>query len=512
MIRLLRKHHRWLGVILLIFLILFSISGIIMNHREMVSGIGIDRKYLPGNYAYNDWNFAAVRSTEKFTNDSILAYGNIGIWLTDSLFSHFTDFNHGFPKGVDNHKISKVLKLNNHTHVAGSLFGLHIYKTGKNIWEKVELPEKEENVVDIILRNDTLLVLTRSNLFASTDYQTFSRIDLPAPAGYDNKVSLFKTLWVIHSGAIYGLVGKLVVDFVALIIIFLSIGGFIMFINKKKLKHKEHSEDKRKILKRQYQWHLKWHNKVGYLTIILLIITTATGIFLRPPLLIPIAEAKVGKIPNTELDTPNPWYDQLRRIIYIEEENRYIISTAEAFYYSDDHLKTMVLFEKQPPASVMGVTVLEEMGENTLWVGSFEGLFSWNYKTDEIIDLIDNKPWIRPVKKGHPVGAHKVSGYSSHFGKYPLIFDYDKGTGSTFNKEKFPEMPDEIIRKNPMPLWNVAQEIHTGRFYQFFMGKLYILVVPLTGLFTLYLNISGFIIWYKRYRSKKKNNNDHKKH
>jgi uncharacterized iron-regulated membrane protein len=65
-------------------------------------------------------------------------------------------------------------------------------------------------------------------------------------------------------------------------------------------------------------------------------------------------------------------------------------------------------------------------------------------------------------------------------------------------------MPKEVIDKNPMPLWNVAQEIHTGRIYQFFMGDFYILVVPLTGLFTLYLNISGFIIWYKRYRKKKR--------
>jgi len=505
MIKLLRKHHRWLGVVLLIVLILFSFSGIIMNHRKLVSGIGIDRKYLPRNYSYHDWNFAAVRSTEKFSNDSILVYGNIGVWLTDSLFSQFTDFNIGFPKGVDNHKISKVLKLNDSLLAAGSLFGLHIYDTTIKHWEKVTLPENEENVVDLLLRNDTLLVLTRSNLFASTNYQTFKRIDLPAPAGYDNKVGLFKTLWVIHSGAIYGLAGKLVVDFVALVMVFLSIGGFIMFVNKKKLKNKEHREHKRKILKRQYQWNLKWHNRIGYLTIVLLIITTATGIFLRPPLLIPIAEAKVGKIPYTELDTPNPWHDQLRRIIYIEKEDRYIISTVEAFYYTDDHFNSMVRFEKQPPASVMGVTVLEEKGDHTLWVGSFEGLFSWNYKTDEIIDLIDNTRWIRPTKKGHPVGAHKISGYAAHVGNHPLIFDYDKGTNSTFNKEKFPAMPKEVIDKNPMPLWNVAQEIHTGRIYQFFMGDFYILVVPLTGLFTLYLNISGFIIWYKRYRTKKNN-------
>lgn len=428
MIKFLRKHHRWLGIILLFFLILFSFSGIIMNHRKTFSGVGISRTILPPNYSYKDWNFAAVRSTEKFSNDSILIYGNIGIWLTDSTFSKFSEFNQGFPKGVDNHKMTKVIKLNENQLAAGSLFGLHIYSKNKNIWEKVELPGNEENVVDLLMKNDTLLALTRSNLFYSIDYKSFKRISLPAPANYDNKVGLFKTFWVVHSGEIYGLAGKLIVDLIAIIIVFLSIGGFIMFLDKKTLKKKDVDKEKKKKIKKQYQWNLKWHNRVGYTTVLFLIITTATGIFLRPPFLIPIAEAKVGKIPYTVLDTPNPWYDLLRRIIYIEDENRYIISTQDAFYYSDDNLQTLSIFEKQPPASVMGITVLEKYGKNTLMIGSFEGLFSWNYETDEIYNLIDKEVWVRPTKRGHPVGTHKISGYSAHFGSNPLIFDYDEGT------------------------------------------------------------------------------------
>ena len=85
------------------------------------------------------------------------------------------------------------------------------------------------------MRDDTLMVLTRSHLFRSTDYQTFEQIDLPAPAHYKNKIGLFKTIWVLHSGELYGLVGRLVVDALGLIMIFLSITGFIIFLKKKKL-------------------------------------------------------------------------------------------------------------------------------------------------------------------------------------------------------------------------------------------------------------------------------------
>ncbi len=51
-----------------------------------------------------------------------------------------------------------------------------------------------------------------------------------------------------------------------------------------------------------------------------------------------------------------------------------------------------------------------------------------------------------------------------------------------------------------MSLWNVALEFHTARIYKAFLGGLYILVVPLTGLFTLFILISGFIVWYKLHR------------
>ncbi len=503
MIKYLRQHHKWLGLILIILLVLFSISGIILNHRKTFSPYSIDRKYIPGNYDYKDWNFAAVKSTEKINKDSILIYGNIGVWLTDSLLSGFNEFNAGFPKGVDNHKISKVLTIDHQRIAAGSILGLHIYSKEKAHWEQVALPQNEENVVDLMMRGDTLLVLTRSNLFQSTDYSTFEKVALPAPHGYKNKIGLFKTIWVLHSGELYGLTGRLIVDLLGVIIVFLSITGFILYINKNKLIKKGLPKDKSKRLKKQYKWNLKWHNKIGWTTSILLIIVTLSGMFLRPPLLIPIAESKVGKIPYSLLDTPNPWYDQLRRIIFIEDEQLYIISTAETFYYADVNFESITAFEKQPPFSVMGVTVLEEKGENTLWIGSFNGLFSWNYKTDEIYDLIDDKVWERPTRKSHPVGAHKITGYSEHIDEHPFLFDYDIGSKSTFNKGVFPDMPALIIKKNPMPLYNFCLEIHTGRIFQFMMGDAYILVVPLTGLFTIYLIISGFIIWYKRYRIRK---------
>ena len=109
-----------------------------------------------------------------------------------------------------------------------------------------------------------------------------------------------------------------------------------------------------------------------------------------------------------------------------------------------------------------------------------------------------------PAKAGSPVGDHKISGFTLHFGKYPLIFDYDKGTGSPFNREKFPPMPVEILEKSPMSLWNVSQEIHTGRIYQPLIGPFYILIVPLTGLSGVALLITGIVLWWRHRKRRTK--------
>ena len=124
MIKFFKKYHKWLGIILTIFILFFSISGIILNHRGLISVIDVNRKYLPKEYHYKNWNNAAVKGTEKINNDSILIYGNIGIWLTDSLFCRFSSFSSGFPKGIDNKKICKIYENSRGDLFTGTFFGL----------------------------------------------------------------------------------------------------------------------------------------------------------------------------------------------------------------------------------------------------------------------------------------------------------------------------------------------------------------------------------------------------
>jgi len=361
------------------------------------------------------------------------------------------------------------------------------------------LPIHEKRIVDLIQREDTLFVLSRSFLLKSVDGKNFEVKILPQPENYDNKIGLFKTLWVIHSGEIYGLAGILLVDAVGLIFIFLSITGLIYFINRQRLKVRKKKKNKQ--IKKFNKWNLKWHNKIGWITLVLLIITTFTGMFLRPPLLIAIASNRVDKIPYTELDSPNPWFDKLRRIIYDEKLDRYLLATLDGIYYSDDSFKSKLKhFRSQPPASVMGVNVFKKVSTETYLVGSFEGLFLWKPNSGFIFDYIKKEPWSPPQAAGPPIGDFLITGMSTDFKNQEILFDFNQGALHFFGGIPFPQMPDEVLEKSPISLWNLALEIHTARLYKIIFGNLYILFIPLAGMLILFILISGFWVWWKRYR------------
>ena len=513
MIKFFRKYHKWLGIILTLFLVLFALSGIVLNHRQLFSGIDVSRSILPKDYKYEKWNNASVRGSVAINNDSVLVYGNVGAWLTNVTFNQFSDFNKGFPNGVDNRKISKIFKDSQGDLFAGTLFGLYQYNFSENYWVLLPLPGHEKRVVDIAEKGDSLIVLTRSHVYQTTNKLDFREVQLVPPAGYDNKTGLFKTLWVIHSGEIYGLVGKIIVDLVGVIFIFLSVTGFIFFINRYRIKRFKRKKKSAEKLKNSSRWNLKWHNKIGWTTLLLLLITTLTGMFLRPPLLIAIARTKVNKIPFSMLDSPNPWFDKLRAVQYDSGSNTFILSTSDGFYAVNERLdKAPVRFNVQPPVSVMGINVFERIASDTYLVGSFSGIFEWQLNTGKIIDRVTGQPYVQVDRPGPPIGSNVIAGYSKHFKGAEVIFDYGSGAFILEKGKYFVDMPD-VLQDSPMSLWNLALEVHTARIYQFLFGNFYILIIPLSGLFTLFILISGFIVWYKRHRKKKPSRNTliHKK-
>jgi len=461
---------------------------------------------MPPNYTYKNWNLAAVRGSLPIGQNEILIYGNIGIWKSDQKFQNFTDFNRGFPKGIDNRKIYSVIQFGNELF-AGTHMGLFSRNISNGKWEKENLPVKEERIADLAVKNDTLLVLTRHYLLKSADGRTFETAQLPAPVGYERKTGLFDTFWQLHSGELLGLPGKLIVDLLGLVTILLSVTGVLHFFFPKIIKTRKKKEKEVAPLVSVKKKNLRWHNVVGYIFVLFLLINTFSGMHLRPPLLIAIANKEVGIIPGTHMDSPNPWFDKLRRVHWNENSKQYIFSTSEGFYFAEETLtKTLQPAFSQPPVSVMGCNVLKPAGKDFYLVGSFSGLFLWNIQTGAVADFFTQQPYVAPEGIQSPIGANMAAGLTEG-NKSAFWFDYNSGAqpiASLDGTPSFPEMPDEIRKASPMSLWNVALEFHTGRIFEHLIGPFYILYVPLAGICILLVLFSGFLLWSKLHRKRRK--------
>jgi hypothetical protein len=516
-IKIYKRLHKWPAFVIAFFALLFAVSGIIMNHRDIFSSLNVSRKLMPPTYTYKNWNQSAVRGSIAAGANEQLIYGNIGIWETDNEFHNFTDFNQGLSKGIDNRKIYSMVRFNN-DFFAGTHFGLFSRKPNGQSWQRIDLPVREQRIADLNLKGDTLLVLTRHYLLKSTNGTRFETVQLPAPVSYQRKTGLFETLWQLHSGELLGLPGKLIVDFLGLVTILLSVTGLLHFFFPKIIKRKKNTlasqsqtpkganEKAVQNLISTKKKNLRWHNVVGYIFALFLIINTFSGMHLRPPLLIAIANKQVGIIPGTHLDSPNPWFDKLRWVQWDDELQHYIFSTSEGFYFSGEALnKPLQPAFSQPPVSVMGCNVLKPLGKGSYLVGSFNGMFVWNTQTGAVTDFFNSQPYVKPEGMVKPISDHMVAGLVE--GKNNIFwFDYNNGTQgiSSFGvTPHFSAMPEKILKASPMSLWNAALEFHTGRIFEYLIGPFYILYVPFSGICILLVLISGVYLWWKLYRKKR---------
>lgn len=537
-----KKYHRWLGLVLSVFMLVFCVSGIILNHREVFSGCEVSRKWLPASYYIKNFNNGVVKGTVMKKSaahslssencDSVLAYGCAGVFLTDSRLSTWQDFNAGLPESIDERNVRHIVKAKDGSLWCAALRDVYRYDENSHRWKKVELPGNEERIMDVALAKDsmTVVALTRSRVFtivpfvqygeivkigksSSETYRVESKI-IPAPKKYEPKTTLFKLVWHLHSGEFFGLPGKLVVDAIVLVLIVLSITGILLFIlpygirRAKKLAAKA----RMKRLGKQFAWNMKWHNKIGYVTIVLTLWIAITGMCLRPPLMVPLV---LSKLPQAVGEDGNVWQDKLRAIRWDAVQGDWLVSTSEGFLRVDEDFSQapkMLPDDECPKLSPMGVTVFESDGKGGWIVGSFRGIYRWNpvnHSLNQILDYFTGKP--SEETSMIPISDNLVCGYSEDFlGGKPLVFDFAKGVEdakgqavalcndepkTSRNEES---MSDLICETAPMSLWNVALELHVGRCYSPFLGPLSDLFVFLSGLLITLVFLSGYIISHRR--------------
>ena len=473
------RHHQVFGLVFCFFIVMFCVSGLVLNHATLFSSVEVSRRYLPDGYRYKNWNGGLLRGTIKWHN-RVLLYGNNGMWLTDSAAKTFKDFNAGLPAGADHRNMRGMVKTTCSKLFAASTYGVYVY--GSNgAWHALPIPLAEsERLSDISFHGDTLVATGRSRVYLSrAPYTRFSSIELAASPDDDGRVSLFRTIWWFHSGELFGLAGKLVVDAMALVLLFLSFTGLIYWLLPRLSKRRDGAA---------MMWFYKWHNIMGRATIVLTIFLCVTGWLLRPPALLLIVQGRVPAVPLSVMDSKNAWYDKLRSLRYDKTAGDWLLYTSEGFY----SLKTLAAPPRKltvaPPVSVMGLTVQKQYADGRWLLGSFSGLYLWNRSSHKVIDYITGMA--PQVLVGPPISEYAISGFSHDFTKGACVVDYRTGTAS-------PRMP-QWMECLPMSLRNVCLEIHTGRIYAF-LGSGDVLYIFVVGLAVIWCLFTGWKIRQKRH-------------
>jgi len=518
--RRLRWVHKWGGLFFTLFLIIFALSGIVLNHRVALSEVDVPRSVLPPEYRMEHWNLGAVKGTLRVSSDSILLYGENGLWLTDSSRACFSRFERGMRSGADNRLVANVVRTHSGQLFAVTTFDAYQWNHSTQSWQRLtERFAPSDRMTDAAVKGDTLVLQSRSELFLATaPYAHFERIHLKAPTNAPLGRFTFRTLWMLHSGELFGAWAQYFVDFLGVILIVLCLTGVVLAFFPKLLKRQRKRQPEGKsVLRRVFKFSLQLHNKLGVYLLAFLLLLTLTGMCLRPPLLVALATLKHRPLPLTHEDNPNPWWDNLRMIRYDQWHNRWLLQTPFGFFTTSNLHSAPTKLDHEPPVGFMGTNVLQQEDADHWIAGSFSGLYRWNARTGESWNLYTGQRYVAPKHQGIPDFTYSVSGYSKDLSARPVVFDYNRGAEYAlggaqkaatdddrqefvcYERADFSVMPEQV-QDGRLSLWRVALETHTGRIYTFLPNIVIQLFIFLSGTFLLTVLISGFIIWRKFHR------------
>jgi hypothetical protein len=496
--------HKYLGLILLLYLMWMSITGILLNHPKAISSFSMPKSIIPEYYHVKNWHRGALRDVVFTDSVTGYAYGKQGIFKTTDSGRSFTEFMDGdFPDYPYNRKTTGVYHdKDNSRLLAATKAGFFKLNLSSGKWTVIESLKDEYDAVRIIATSDKLIAVTRSDMFVcnNTDDLIFEKTDAKRDT-VSEYMSLTEFFFMLHDGTIWGIPGKILWDIFALILLFLSVTAFYLWFWPKKWRrlkkrNKQTSKRERKI----FTFFFKYHLKLGVYAALFLLIIVVTGMFIHPPLVVAISKGKIKKSLVPGIVSKNPWNYKIRNIMYDHGRNKIIID-ADGLWEADANLNQP--FEKSAVKArifAMGATVFRCESDSTVIVGSFGGLQRFNTKTGEVQNMLPDsgsKGFSRGGFGGYMVtGYFKTSDGREYFNSHTTgLFKID---GSRDN-ERF-IMPEALNSNYRMSLWNYAFETHNGRIFKSLVGMLYFFINPLFGLLTVLVLISGTIDWLFRRR------------
>ncbi len=496
--------HKYFGLILIVFFIWMSVSGILLNHPDIISNVSVPTWMIPEHYHLKNWNRSSLIKMLYFKKNPKIAFacGKEGVWRSDDGAIHFYPMDNGFPSSLYYRKTNDIyLFEGNPSYLyAATDGGLYICNISDGRWHKIPLPNTPVRVVKIIRVKDRLIAFTPSHAYSaeiSGKINSFSLYPLPRISSA-NSLSFVRLFFDLHDGSVWGLPGRLLFDLAGIIVIFLSASAFYIwyFPWRRARVIPSGKSALRRISQKSFKYLHRYHLKLGIWFALLMLIIGGTGIFMRPPTLVIIANGDIpasfypGYLPS------NPWDEKIQNAVYDSVGNRIIIQATDGFWSETlDKKPHFVKVNFPAPVFVMGATVFETYGRGGLLIGSFNGIFHWERSSGHFIDLLTHRRALN-ISNVRPAEI-MITGYFTTPRGESFTTAHDQGllpVGNARRNGRF-LMPQSLDKHYRMSLWNYMFEIHNARIFQGFLGGFYILVVPLCSILFVLILLSGIYDW-----------------
>ncbi|MEJ2053064.1 MAG: PepSY-associated TM helix domain-containing protein, partial [Calditrichaceae bacterium] len=371
--------------------------------------------------------------------------------------------------------------------------------------------ETHEAVRKILNIQGQLFVFSESNAYiAAGKYpqMTFRKVKWTRSEP-EQRVTLIDLFFHLHDGRVWGLPGKLLFDFVGFIIVFLSFGAFYVWYFPNQMRRLKKRKIKVDVQKRSsaFRFFYKYHLKLGIWLAFVMLLIAGTGFFMRPPVLVLIAEGSAPAWMYPGILPQNPWQKKIHNVLYDPVEKELIVSAADGIWTGPaDFNRPFVRRKLNTPLFVMGPTVFKAYGVGGYLIGSFNGLYHLERATNQPVDMI-NGGYVENWSNVMPAD-YMVTGYFKSPDGTEYVNTHEKGlirlpVGSKSKQVRF-KMPEALRTEYRMSLWNFMFELHNGRIFKDWIGGIYILLAPVGSLLFILIILSGIYDWIILWHIKRK--------
>lgn len=234
----LRRGHRWLGVVLVLFVLLLAVSGIALNHA---SGWGLDRRHLDWPWLLDAYGIQAPAPTASFADGGLRA-----TLLGERLFLDDEEIAQDVAGLAGIATLEPLVIVGTHDTV-------YVLTTAGELVEAMDTATGMPGPIDRVGRDGQRAVVESGDRLYRSDpditrfehWDTDQRGGLwwstatpPEAADLEVLQTLYRgrgltverVLADLHSGRIFAHAGTLIMDAVAVFMVILSLSGFVLWI------------------------------------------------------------------------------------------------------------------------------------------------------------------------------------------------------------------------------------------------------------------------------------------